>query len=52
MSEKSEKFETPEVVCGIYDKAPANSDDVLAHTAEMHEGAEVLCGIYDKSLES
>ncbi|MFC1401210.1 MULTISPECIES: hypothetical protein [Streptacidiphilus] len=51
MSYLSEKFEATEVICGVFDKDLANSDDVLAHTAEIHESADLVCSVYTQDLD-
>ena len=50
MPDPTEKFETTEVICGVFDKDLANSDDVLAHTAELHETNAWVCSVYTKDL--
>ena len=52
MPDPTEKFEATEVICGVFDKDLANSDDVLAHTAELHEitGQHGFCSMYDSTL--
>jgi hypothetical protein len=46
----SDKFEATEVICGVVDKEFNHSDDVLAHTAELHETANWVCSVYTKDL--
>jgi hypothetical protein len=50
MSVLTEAFEATEVICGVLDKEPNHSDDLLAHGAELHETAHPVCTVYDPTL--